>query len=254
MIYFYKKEKNGGAAFLRIAICDDNKEFLRKTKELIENSKAFSFGIEAEIFEDGDTLIRSHFAAPFDIIILDVIMPLLNGIETAREIRQQDKGVKIVFLTSSTEFAVDSYEVKASNYLIKPVENEKLFNCIEELAEELHEKEESIIIKNGSVFHRVEICNIEYVEAQNKHVVFTLADGSKIESLEPLYAYEYVLLQKNGFFKCNRSYIVNMKRIHSFDQKEITMFSGNHISVSRNSQKNFKEAYFEHLFGKAGEK
>ena len=78
------------------------------------------------------------FQKPFDIILLDVVMPLLNGIEAANELREKDKNVKIVFLTSSPEFAVASYTVKASNYLLKPVEPAKLFACLDELIIEIH--------------------------------------------------------------------------------------------------------------------
>ena len=112
---------------IRIALCDDSSAFLEETKFMIEHWDKCPQNITMELFEDGDTLILTHAKKPFDIILLDIVMPLLNGIETAKELREKDKNVKIVFLTSSAEFAVDSYAVKASNYLLKPLESEKLF-------------------------------------------------------------------------------------------------------------------------------
>ena len=103
---------------IRIAICDDSSAFLHQTKFMIDHWDNYPQNITTELFEDGDTLILAHSKRPFDIILLDVVMPLLNGIDAAKELRRKDKTVKIVFLTSSAEFAVDSYTVKASNFFV----------------------------------------------------------------------------------------------------------------------------------------
>lgn len=239
---------------LRIAVCDDMPIFLRHIESMLTQWQDQPDNLHLETFEDADSLLTAHHTCPFDIILLDVLMPLLNGIEAAREIRQQDKNVKIVFLTSSAEFAVDSYTVKANNYLLKPVEPEKLFACLNELAEDLTAGPKTIVIKCAKSLHRVQIKNIEYLEAQNKHVLFAFHDGSSIYSVEPLYTYEEQLQLSEGFFKCNRSYIVNIHHIDTYSQKEIRMRSGCRISISRNCQKDFEFAYFETLFGKAGDK
>lgn len=238
---------------MRLAICDDNSEFLNQTRQAIALWAAQPCDLTVELFEDGDALINAHTLSPFDIILLDVVMPLLNGIDTAREIRQCDRSVKIVFLTSSPEFALDSYSVKANDYLLKPLNPQKLYRCLEELSEEIRAKARSITVKSVGALHRVEISSIEYIEAQNKHVLFALTGGQTIESIEPLYTYEDKLLLSDGFFKCNRSYIVNIHRIVTYSLKEITMHSGCRISISRNYQKEFEAAYFSLLFRKAGD-
>ena len=239
---------------MKIALCDDCKEFLDSGRKMIENWDKFENNVSVELFEDGDALIRAHTETPFDIIFLDIVMPLLNGIDAAKEIRQQDKTVKIVFLTSSPEFAIESYSVKASNYLLKPFDKVKFYACLDELCEEMRQKARSIIVKSGTTVHRVEIGEIEYLEAQNKNVKIVLSDGKNILSVEPLYAFEEKLIPGGEFFKCSRSYIVNIHRIGSFNQKEITMHSGSKIPVSRGCHKQFEEAYFAEMFGKAGEK
>ena len=111
---------------LRLAICDDMPEFLLSTKMQLEQWKDKPEELIIELFNNGDSLIEAHIANPYDIIFLDVLMPLLNGIETASEIRKHDSSVKIVFLTSTSAFAVDSYTVHADNYLLKPVAQDKL--------------------------------------------------------------------------------------------------------------------------------
>ena len=112
---------------LRIAVCDDSPIFLNKTKTYIETWSA-NTGHAVQIFtyDNGDALIEAHKDCHMDIIFLDIIMPLLNGMDTARELRQHDRAVQIIFLTSSPEFALESYEVRAQGYILKPVSQEKL--------------------------------------------------------------------------------------------------------------------------------
>lgn len=238
---------------LKIAICDDMLEFLQHAKQTVEQWPNRPAAMLVELFTDGDALIGAHSASPFDIIFLDVLMPLVNGIETAAEIRQQDKSVKIVFLTSSPEYAVDSYRVKANNYLLKPLESQKLFACLDELTEEVRQQAKTVMVKGRHAVHRVELQNIEYVESDNKYVRFALADGNVLTSTNPLYMYEKSLLLEDGFFKCHRSYVVNIHKIKSFTHKEITMQSGWRVPIARNSYKEFEAAYFSAVFGRAGE-
>jgi len=239
---------------LRIAICDDNPEFLAQIQTMLHNWDHQPSVFITEVFEDGDSLIHAHTASHFDIILLDVVMPLLNGIETAKEIRLNDKAVKIVFLTSSSDFAVDSYTVKASNYLLKPLNPDKIYQCLDELTEEILQSARSITIKSANAVHRVEIETIEYIEAQNKHIIFCFSNGRMITAIDPLYTYEDKLLLKDGFYKCNRSYIVNIYKIDTYTPKEIIMRSGYRIPISRSYHKKFESVYFELLFGQAGDK
>lgn len=238
---------------LKIAVCDDDKAFLLQIKSLIQQWENKPNLLNIEVFEDGDTLIHAHNESSFHIILLDVVMPLLNGIEVAKEIREHDTSVKIAFLTSSPEFAVDSYTVKANNYLLKPVEPAKLLHCLDELKKEIQQSSQCIIVKGTHAVHRVEIMNIEYIESQNKHNLFVLSDGRMIESNEPLYTYEDKLVLADGFFKCHRGYIVNIHHIDTYSLKEIKMRSGYRIPISRKYQHDFEIAYFSFIFGEAGE-
>lgn len=237
----------------RIAICDDMPAFLEKAEQCIQNWPHKPVSLAVQTFTDADALISAHSQSPFDIIFLDVVMPLLGGIEAAKEIRQQDKSVKIVFLTSSPEFAVDSYSVKASQYLLKPLDADRLYRCLDELEEDIRQNAKRILIRDRFAVHRITLQDIEFIESDNKCIHFSLADGTTLTSTEPLYQYENKLLLSDGFFKCNRSYIVNLYRINSFTSKEIRMQSGYRIPISRSFHKEFESSYFTALFGKAGE-
>ena len=207
----------------RIAICDDMPEFSRQFRELVLKWENRPDYLVIDEFSDADALISAHGEKPYDVLFLDVVMPLLGGIDAAEEIRHQDKSVRIVFLTSSAEFAIDSYRVKASNYLLKPPDPSKLYRCLDELAEEITRNAKAIHIRSRHGVHRVELNRIEHVEASNKDVIFTLSDGQTILSPDPLYTFESQLLVSDGFYKCSRSYIVNIYHIDTYTAKPISM-------------------------------
>ena len=236
-----------------MAICDDMPNFLGSFNNLIAKWPNKPEALSVDFFQDGDSLIEAHTANPYDLIILDVLMPLLNGIETAAQIRRNDKAVSIIFLTSSPEFAIDSYSVKANNYLLKPVNENRLYDCLDECCAELLAHAKSILVKNANAIRRVSLSNIEYVEARGKQVLFALSDGTSVNATEPFYVYENQLLFDDGFYKCHRSYIVNIQKINTYTLKELTMQSGLRIPIARSCQKDFGSAYFEFMFGKAGD-
>jgi len=238
---------------LRIAVCDDNADFVKQAANFISTWPSKPANTLCQAFFNGDELLNAHNAAPFDIILLDIIMPLINGIETAREIRQHDKNVKLIFLTSSPEYAVESYTVKANNYLLKPIDSSTLYKCLDELVLELSHNAKTITVRGLYSIHKIPLDHIEYVEAQNKHILFVLQDHTVVETTEPLYIHEKALPLTDGFFKCHRSYIVNINCIDTYSSKEIKMQSGCHIPISRNCHKDFENAYFSIMFGKAGE-
>lgn len=228
----------------RIALCDDEPIFLFQMQAFIDrwNEKPDEFQIEA--FHDGDSLLHAHKESPFDIILLDVVMPLLNGIDTAKEIRRHDTAVKIVFLTGTPDYAVDSYTVKADNYLLKPIEPQQLFSCLTELCTELLQNSPCIMFKCANSMRKIPIQQIEYIEAQNKHVLLMLTNGVTLHSAVPLRSMENELPIPNVFFKCHRSYIVNLYQVQTYTNKEITMHSGLRIPISRSCQSAFEAAYF----------
>ena len=238
---------------IRIAVCDDSPVFLNQTKSMLERWKEKPANMVVELFFDGDSLICAHGEKPFDIILLDIVMPMLNGIEAARELRERDKRVKLVFLSSSSEYGVTSYTVKASNYLLKPLDADAFFSCLSELLAEIRDTSRFITVKGTDATHRIALSDIEYVEAQGKHIVFHVAGEKTVEATDALYAYDNTLTLEDGFYKCHRSYIVNIHHIDSYSHNEIVMRSGNVLPLSRSCQKNFESTYFSVVFGRAGD-
>ena len=201
---------------LKIIACDDDVAFLDRLHRMIDRwSTETGTAVDVALVTRGEDLLARHAASRADIILLDMIMPLVNGMDTARELRQADTAVRLVFLTSSPEFAS-----------MRPAATDEL------------------VIKTSFGYHALRLSDIEYAEARNKHVVFHLRDGRDIEALESFRSVEDRLEQNAVFFKCHRSYQVNLRNIDHFDRTDIVMRSGACIPLSRSCKQGFQDAYF----------
>lgn len=234
---------------MKIAICDDEKEFVDAICPLLEQwAERNCIKLTIYRFTNGDDLIDAHQNKCMDLIILDVIMPLLNGMDTARELRNDDQTVPIIFLTSSREFAVDSYEVKAFHYLTKPVDDAKLFRTLDDLLKTISLPQSFFTAQTDRGFCKIVLDDVDYLEAQNKEVLFHLLDGRTIAIRELFSKCEEIFSLENGFFRCHRSYIVNLNNIEQFTKSEITTGLNSVIPISRNRYIAFKETYFNYMF------
>lgn len=221
---------------LKIIACDDDAAFLDRLHRMIDRwSIETGTAVDVALVTRGEDLLARHAASRADIILLDMIMPLVNGMDTA---------VRLVFLTSSPEFALESYEVRAFDYLLKPVTYERLAQLLDELSSMRPAATDELVIKTSFGYHALRLSDIEYAEARNKHVVFHLRDGRDIEALESFRSVEDRLAQNATFFKCHRSYQVNLRNIDHFDRTDIVMRSGACIPLSRSSKQGFQDAYF----------
>lgn len=234
---------------MRVGICDDDYSCLSATEEMVKMwSEETCIPIDLQCFNSGDALIAQSKTMKFDIVFLDIIMPMLNGMDTATELRQSDKTVKIIFLTSSPEFALQSYSVKATDYCLKPVTHEKLKAIMDECALFHHQEPAHLILKTLGGYQKVFLHNIEYIEAQNKRLCVFLSSGKTLEVLEPLYTLEKQLCHSKGFFKCHRSYLVYIPNVDYFSSTEIITKSGQRIPIARSYSKDFSNAYFSIMF------
>lgn len=234
---------------MKIAICDDEIQFINATTHLLEQWAAqHHVDITLYPFTNGDDLINAHKTHCMDLILLDIIMPLLNGIDTARELRQDHQTVPIIFLTSSREYAVDSYEVKAFNYLMKPLEPKHFFQVMDEFLETTAKARETFTAQTDTGFCKITLEDVDYLEAQNKRVLVSLSNDISIEIREIFSKCEEIFSLDKGFFKCHRSYIVNLSHIEQFTKTQIITKNGTNIPISRNNYAAFKEAYFSYMF------
>jgi len=236
---------------LKIAVCDDDQQCLEGATQFIYSWSAHNnIPIEVLSFGNGDALLEYYKREHLDIVFLDIVMPLFNGMETAHELRKNDSAIKIIFFTSSPEYAVESYDVKASGYLLKPINYLKLCDVLNDCVLSLNKEAEHIIVKTLLGYQKIYIHNIECIEAQNKKVNLLLKDGTQCEGFETFSSYAENLTLEKGFYKCHRSYLVYIPNIDHFNTTEITTKSGISIPIARGYGKPFKDAYFSYMFTK----
>ena len=234
---------------MRILACDDDTAFLDALEQMVGRwSRDTGTPVELETCDNGDDLLAAHAARRADVVILDMIMPLLDGMGCARELRRADASARIVFLTSSPEFALESYEVKAYDYLLKPVAYERVAQLLDELASTHQAPENELVLKTSAGYQALRCADIEFAEARNKRVRLHLRDGRDLEGLEPFRALEDRLIGNASFFKCHRSYAVNLHNIDHFGNTEITTRSGAAIPLARSCKHEFQDAYFAARF------
>lgn len=236
---------------MRIAVCDDNLEFLQELSvQLNKYSEENHCNMEYKIFMNPLELVaQMEKGAHYDIIMLDVCMPGMNGIQCAKDIRVYDNLVKIVFLTSSTEYAVESYSVKAYDYLLKPIQKDRLFSVLRQIEKETDTMEKNIFILKSKIgITKISLSNLEYCEVLNRKIVLRLANGEECECNLRMNELEEKLKMYGMFLKPHRSYLVNMDYIQSLTTQSIVMESGIEIPVPREKYTQIKQAYMTYVF------
>lgn len=237
---------------MRIAVCDDDpQELLRVTTLLSSYCSEWQERLTHTAFQSATELLATMPETEYDLLLLDVLMPGIGGIQAAQEIRTYNDTVQIVFLTSTPEFAVESYQVKALNYLLKPATAEQLFPILDRLMDERRQPEAAVHIKTKSRVFRLPYRRIEYIEVMAKTLYFHMTDGSREEIAGSLSDYEAALLAQPGFVKVHRSYLVNLRWVCEVCKWELTTVSGCHVPVSRPAYPQVRQAYMEQLFADA---
>ena len=232
-----------------IAVCDDNlRELEILTKLFAQWQEQHNTMLRFRTFQSASEMLDAARKEPFTMYILDVMMPGTNGLEAAREIRSFDKAADIVFLTSSSGFAYESYGVHALEYLLKPVTAEVLFPVLDNLFIQEQKPQEGITLKCGAALVRILFSQLAYVEVIGRHLYFNLTDGTVREVAGALKDYESILLSQPEFMKIHRSYIVNMYQAEELTRTSVRTFSGKILPVSRLLYTDLKDDYMKLLF------
>ena len=243
---------------IHIAICDDSKQERQILAALFKRyQELHTTPLQIHIFQNGFSLLDAiDQGKRFDITILDILMPGENGIEIARNIRASGTDTEIIFLTSSPEYAVDSYEVKAQNYLLKPVTEEKFFASIDSILAELDEKDTAsfIIYTTEKQYSRIRVSSLVYGEVTHRTITLHLADQTMISAVMTFTEFQDILKAYPDFIYPHRSYAVNMNYIQYVTKSDIILTDGQKIPLSRNNYTKISEQFlnfaYTNSFGK----
>lgn len=238
---------------IKVAFCDDDLSTLNELNILLDQYRAAhgrdisysSFQSPLELLADIEKGIR------FDVLFLDIMMPGENGISTAQEIRQYDSAVKIIFLTSSSEFAVQSYSVRAFFYQLKPIWTESFFRLMDSVMDECKKlQQRGLILKCKSGITRIDLEKLEYCEVIGRTLSLHMENGTVLESAGSLDDLCNELKSYENFLRSHRSFLINMEYIHNITYKAITMDSRAEIPIPHGKCSEIKKLYLEYAFSR----
>lgn len=240
---------------MKIALCDDNPAELLQIKTIVQEfvrQKQAVCPMSVHEFSSGsDLFLFTMKHGAFDLVILDVIMPSLNGLELAAKLRARNDNCRIIFLTSSPDFAVDSYKVKAYYYLLKRAARSGLPALLNRALDDItQENVSSVVIKETGQWTRVALSSIQYVESVNHTVVFHLRNNETAVCFSRFSGFVETLLADKRFVQCHRSFIVNMQHVTGITGKDFVLEDGVNIPISRNAYPQIKNAYLDYFFTK----
>lgn len=238
---------------IKIAFCDDDLSVLKELSVLIDkyrverNQEMEYVALQSPL----ELLAEIEKGIRFDALFLDVVMPGENGIEVAKEIRQYDNNVKIIFLTSSAEFAVQSYTVGAYFYQLKPIWEESFFRLMDSVISECEKEQQcSLILRCKTGIARIQLEKLEYCEVIGRTLLFHMANGTVLERIGSLDELSGQLMQFENFLRPHRSYLINMEYIQNISSKVITLTCLAQIPIPHGKYSEIKDMYLEYSFSR----
>ena len=244
---------------MKIAIVDDEPLYLEQVVAIAKEyeKERTDKKIVFDIFSHPEDLLESSYRlGGYDIYVLDVIMPGMDGIELGKKLREANYDGKIVYLTSSPEFAYDSFSVKAFNYILKPAKKDVFFHTIDEaIASISDKKDKALIIKTKEKSTKINFDSIMYAELANRAITYYLVGGKKIESTTVRSSFsESVaeLLTDKRFIACSQSMVVNLDHITEVEND--TVFFGNtyKTSLGEKNCRKLRNVWSNYLFEQEG--
>lgn len=235
-----------------IAVCDDEQAELSYLSSIVSDWAKQSGNIAAlSAFESAEAFLFEYADnKDIDILLLDIEMGAMNGVELAKKIREENETVQIVFITGLPDFIAEGYEVSALHYLMKPVQKQKLFAVLDKAAKNLGKTEQAIVITAGVESVRIPVGNIVSVEAFAHSSVIQTTQGRfevnmSISELEKMLGEH----SEGGFIRCHRSYIAGLKYIRSISKTEITLDTNDNIPLSRSKYQAVNQAFICYFRG-----
>lgn len=225
----------------RIAICDDERSQAEELRALVLAwGKDAGADCAAEIFASAEAFLFAREGGVFDILLLDVEMSGMSGLELARRLRADGYRAQIAFITSHFEFVAEGYEVEALNYLVKPVTREKLFAVLSRAAGRLAVEPPYVLAASDGETVKLYESEILYVESF-LHELVIHAKGREYRVREPISAFEERL--SADFFRVHRSYLVNLKAVRRIGRTSVALEGGAEVPVARGKYDDINRAF-----------
>ena len=245
----HKNRKDGGAV-LKIAICDDEKEFRSAAEQMLKLYMADkSAQFLADTFDVSSDLIdATEKGTIYDIYLLDIYMPGITGMSIATELRSRGVKSPIIFLTSSTDHALEAFGVNATHYLLKPYSKENFYAGMDKAMQSIAaHKDDSIVLKVDNEYRSISVSGIIYCESEDKYQRLYLESGEKLLiriSGADLYKQ---LSQFDSFYHCGRAHILSLDYISRVTVEGVIFKNGRALKLPHTVLAGLKKAFFDYF-------
>lgn len=233
---------------MNITICDDNKKELENIKQIVSEYALAHSELSVTIrcfLNPFDMLDDINKTGVPDIALLDICMPGILGTEVAKELKNKsDDNTDIIFLTTSTDFAVEAFALHVNDYLTKPFTKKRLTDTLDRVVEK-RKKRLFVPVVCGREIHRIDLYQILYIESKNHSIEIYLKSGKSIKTYTPLADMKNLFNNVSGFISVGASYIVNLSCVRSVLQTELVLINGQNIPVPRRLRNSIREQYFD---------
>ena len=235
---------------VKIAICDDEKEFRSAAEQMLKlymEEKAVPYQVDT-FSVPSDLVDATEKGTIYDIYLLDIYMPGITGMSIATELRNRDIKSPIIFLTSSTDHALEAFGVDATHYLLKPYTKDSFYVGMDKAMQSIaSHKNDSVILKVDNEYRSIPVSKLIYCEAEDKYQRLYLASGEKLLiriSGTELYK---LLLEYDSFYHCGRAHIINLNHISRVTQSGTVFKNGMQLSLPHTVLAGLRSAFFDYF-------
>lgn len=235
---------------LRFAICDDDIIIINELDELLHRYMTRRKQVfDVQYFTSGAALLKAAGQAPFHVILLDVGMDEINGIDTAKRLRAKgQKQTVVIFVTALEQYMQDAFDVRAFHYLIKPVQTARFFEVLQAAIDEVAflsgNDAPFMMVTSGGISHKIPFGDIFYIDYYNKKATVHTG-GRDIVFYDSMRNMEGEL--NDSFFRCHRSIIVGLRHIAEYDASNVRLTNGITLPVARPQYHNFVIAMLRYI-------
>lgn len=228
---------------MRIAICDDERTYIEKIKNDINSLKTHENEFEFSEFESGEAFISEFSKDKYDLIILDIEMKDLNGLQTAEFLRQIDKNVILIFMTSYDKFVYQGYEVNAFRYILKKQPEPIYLKQLSDTIQEYYRNKKYIKVVDNDIEKELLTVDILYIEVYSHQIVIHTFNKEYYQKGK-LSDYEK-MLEACLFVRSDKSVLINITNIDYIKKNQVFMKNGKILYVSRNHLEKVTKAFLK---------
>lgn len=233
---------------MRIGICDDEEaQRLLIQKYVEEWAHDSKIGLETKLFASGESFwFAWEDDSAYDLLVFDIEMGQMSGMELAARIRRKDEDIPILFVTGYDSYMAQGFEVAALHYLLKPLRKEKLFAVLDKFNKMRlrRTQEEKLLFRAEEGPLSLQVSRIWYIEAMAHQCILYTEDASHV-LCAPIGEMVRQLCGRREFVRCHRSYLVNVRHISAIVKPELVLDDGRRIPVSRSAEKEVGRVFIE---------